>query len=195
MTEGEYRLIPITHNYLKVCILKRELPSKVYQDGLHIVRHNNIDYKLNPEAFDEKSAQVSVCMVCFIDLKSAYQFKREAPRHTIAYWELGREPAYVLKVIAAELIAIGKVVVFTPLFGLKPILWARGTGLRGHVVALPLSSSESVQSVVKSLPRRDLAKRVKLCILGKQSTWKVAKAIARRGPLSIKLEPMLLFLQ
>ena len=28
-----------------------------------------------------------------------------------------------------------------------------------------------------------------------QSTWKIAKNIARRGPLSIKLEPMLLFLQ
>ena len=36
---------------------------------------------------------------------------------------------------------------------------------------------------------------MKLCILGKRSTWKVAKALARRGPLSIKLEPMLLFLQ
>ena len=30
MTEGEYRQIPITHNYLKVCILKNELPSKVF---------------------------------------------------------------------------------------------------------------------------------------------------------------------
>ena len=60
---------------------------------------------------------------------------------------------------------------------------------------MPLNSSESLESVVKSLPRQDLAKRVKLCILGKRSTWKVAKALARRGPLSIKLEPMLLFLQ
>ena len=49
--------------------------------------------------------------------------------------------------------------------------------------------------MVESLPRRDLAKRVKLCILGNKSTWKIAKNIARRGPLSIKLEPMLLFLQ
>ena len=31
MTEGEYRQIPITHNYLKVCILKNELPSKVFE--------------------------------------------------------------------------------------------------------------------------------------------------------------------
>ena len=31
MTERKYREIPITHNYLKVCILKRELPSKVFE--------------------------------------------------------------------------------------------------------------------------------------------------------------------
>ena len=195
MTEGEYTLIPITHNYLKVCMLKRELPSKVYQDGFHIVRHNNIDYKLNPEAFDEKSAQVTVCMVCFIDLKSAYQFKKEAPRHTVAYWDLGRVPSYVPKLRAAEIIAIARAVVFTPIFELKAIHGMRSTGMRGHVVALPLNSTESLESVVESLPRRDLAKRIKLCILGNKSTWKIAKDIARRGPLSIKLEPMLLFLQ
>ena len=63
------------------------------------------------------------------------------------------------------------------------------------MVALPLNSTESLDSVVESLPRRDLAKRVKLCTLCKKSTWKIAKNIARRGPLSIKLEPMLLFLR
>ena len=67
--------------------------------------------------------------------------------------------------------------------------------MRGHVVSMPLNSTESLESVVQSLPRRDLEKRVKLCILGNKSTWKIAKSIARRGPLSIKLEPMLLFLQ
>ena len=51
MTQGEYRQIPITHNYLKICILKKELPSKVFRDGKHIVRLNNIDHKINPEAF------------------------------------------------------------------------------------------------------------------------------------------------
>ena len=195
MTEGEYRQIPITHNYLKICILKEELPSKVFRDGKHIVRHNNIDYKINPEAFIAQSALVTLCLVCFIDLKSAFQFKKEAPKHTIAYWDLGRVPSYVPKLNAAELIAIAKVVVFTPLFELKAVHGARSTGLRGHVVALPLNSTESLDSVVESLPRRDLAKRVKLCILGNKSTWKIAKNIARRGPLSIKLEPMLLFLQ
>ena len=159
------------------------------------MRHNNIDYQNNPEAFNIESAQVTLCIVCFIDLKSAFQFKKGAPEHTIAYWDLGRVPSYVPKLNAAELIAIAKVVVFTPIFELKAVHGARSTGMRGHVVALPLNSTKSLDSVVKSLPRRDLAKRVKLCILGNKSTWKIAKNIARRGPLSIKLEPMLLFLQ
>ena len=73
------------------------------------MRHSNIDYKINPEAFDENSAQVTVCMVCFIDLKYAFQFKKEAPRHTIAYRDLGRVPSYVPKLNAAETIAIAKV--------------------------------------------------------------------------------------
>ena len=47
MTKGEYRQIPITHNYLKNCILNQELPSKVFRDAKHIVRHNNIDYKIH----------------------------------------------------------------------------------------------------------------------------------------------------
>ena len=108
---------------------------------------------------------------------------------------MGRVPSYVPKLNSAELIAIAKVVVFTPIFELKAVHGARSTGMRGHVVALPLNSTESFDSVVESLPRRDLAKRVKLCILGNKSTWKIANKIARRGPLSIKLEPMLLFLQ
>ena len=63
------------------------------------------------------------------------------------------------------------------------------------MVALTLNLTESLDSVVKSLPQRDLAKRVKLCIRGNKSTWMIAKNIVRRGPLSIKLEPMSLFLQ
>ena len=122
-----------------------------------------------------------------------FQFKKKAPKHTIAYWDLGRVPSYVPKLNPAELIAIAKVVVFTPIFELKAIHGVRSSGMRGHVVAMPLNSSESLDSVVESLARRDMAKRVKLCILGNKSTWKVAKNIARRGPLSIKLEPMLLF--
>ena len=181
MTEGEYRQIPITHNYLKVCILERELPSNVIRDGKHIVRHNDIDYKINPKAFNVESAQVTLCIVCFIDLKSAFQFKKEAPKHTLAYWDLGRVPSYVPKLNAAELIAIAKFVVFTPIFELKAIHGARSTRMRGHVVALPLNSSESLDSVVESLPRRDLAKRVKICILGNKSTWKIAKNIPEGG--------------
>ena len=95
--------------------------------------YNNTVFKLNPEAFDEESTQVTLCEEFFVDLKLAYQFKKQAPIQTIAYWDLGRVPAYVLKLNAAELIAIAKVVVFTPLFELKPIHGARSTGLRGHV--------------------------------------------------------------
>ena len=94
-------------------------------------------------AFDEETAQVTVCKGCFIDLKSVFQFKKPPPIQTIAYWDLGRVPEYVMKLTAAELIAIAKVAVFTPIFELRSIHGVRSTGLRGHVVAMPLNSSET----------------------------------------------------
>ena len=84
-------------------------------------------FQLNPEASDDGTVQVIVCKGCFIDLKLAYQFKKPPPIKTVAYWNLERVPAYVLKLNAAQLIAIAKVVVFTLIFELRAINGARST--------------------------------------------------------------------
>ena len=194
MTDSECKSLPITHKYLKKFIFTGEVPGGVLRQVMHLLHYDGLTYMLVDEAFDLTTAQILVCVGCVNDLKYTLR-KKKLPIQTIAYHDLGRLPSYIPKLTSTERLAIAKVLVFAPIFELKPVQGARATGLKGNVVAIPLNSQDSLRSVVTSLPRLDLAQRVKVTIIAKRSMWKLAKNIVRKGPLSLKLQPILLVLR
>ena len=193
LVQDTFRQLPLDHDLIKVCVLTEEIKSKVHREALHIVEKDGIMYILAPEGFSVNTGLVNVCADCITGLQYSMR-TRKPPKYTIAYYDIGKIPLYIPKLTLLERFAISRVIVFTPIVELKIIHGARSTSLNGHVVALPTNAYESVQSFVSSLPRRDLSRRVKVTLQGKRSTWKVAKALARKGPLSIKIEPVLILL-
>ena len=167
MTDSECISLPITHNYFKKFLFTGTITGALRQ-VMHLLEYDGLTYRLADEALDSIDHKILVCSVCINDLKYARRTNK-LPIQSIAYHDLGRFPSNIPKLTSTERLAIAKVLVFAPIFELKPVHGARSTGLKGNVVAIPLNSKESLKSVVGSLPRLDLAKRVKVTILAKRS--------------------------
>lgn len=187
MTEGEFRLMPPDHARLKWCkIDKKHLPEEGTpgRDVLHLVELEGEFYHVAAEGVQD--GQFIVCNSCSTRLQHAKE-KGRAPVGTIAHYDLGKIPSHLLQLTLAEKLAIAKTLVFVPVIQFKAVCGARNVGIKGHAFSVPLSKPDTVES----LPRSDLKEHIQLAIYGSKETWKIAKAVARRGPLTLRIDVIL----
>ena len=158
---------------------------------MHIVKIGGKFFKFAKEGVD--GTNVTVCSQCEKDLFYGGR-KGKPPIQTIAHNDLGKFPPGLKKPSRAEILAFSSVTVYVCIVEFKAVFGARNQGIKGSAFALKLSEKETLASFVKTFPRRDLTKLITLAIFGEETTWKVAKQIARMGCLSISIEVIVMWL-
>ena len=179
---------------LKCCIVKNDdLPPQgsLQRNAMHLVEIGGKIFKLASEGVDGNN--VTVCIQCWEDLFYGSK-KGKPPIQTIAHNDLGKFPPHLKKPSRAEILAFSVVVVFVPIIECRAVFGARNKGIKGTVFAMKLSEDDTKASLVRSLPRRDLAKRITLAVFGEKSTWAVAKYLAKLGCISMSIEVIIMWL-
>ena len=189
MTDEELHLVPLTSNLLQ-CFKANpsELPAKdsIKCKSLHLVHSNNGDiFKLCDRGL--KDNQVVVCNTCHGNLP--YAAKTGKPLiYTLAHYDLGKKPRTELQTLT-----FGEK--FVPQIQLKPVHGKRNFGFKGHAFGIEASQSDIVESMVNMLPRHDLGDVMQISSCGDKELTSFAKEILRQGPLNIRMEVIMPWLE
>ena len=197
-TQGQYHMISINSKKLqifKVDETKDVLPPKnsIKYQHLHLTEMPNGDiYKVCQQAvYNDK---IGICNVC--NTKLSYKKSKEiAPKHTFAHYDLGKANSNLKKLTFAEKLAISKVIPFCPTIQYKPVYGKRNIGIKGHAFGIKTSQKDVWDSVVNVLPRLDLGDVIHVNLCAKKEMFAIAKQIIKQGPLHIRADVILEWLQ
>ena len=189
--EGEYHILRLKSPFLQ-CFKANinQLPPKdsyIYQ-SLHLFETKSGDiFKVCDKAVEKEKELILICDMCHDKLEYAVQ-KGQPPRHTLAYYDLGKKPDKLQRLSLGEKLAMSKVIVFVPQIQFKAVYGTGQKGIKGHAFGIKASEAEILKSVVNSLPRSDLNEVIHISLCGPPEFKNVAARILTQasGHLDIK---------
>ena len=131
-----------------------------------------------------------ICKQCSGTLKYAAKTKK-VPIHALAHYDLGKKPSGLVRLNLGEKLAISKSIVYVPLIQFKPVYGPGNAGVKGHSFGIKSSQEEIERSIMKILPRHDLAEVIQISLCAEKEMNHIAKEIIKRGPLDIRIEAIM----
>ena len=196
LTEGQHHALRSSSRLLQCCRADEEsLPSKdesLYK-YLHLVEINNDIYKLCEKGIKKEKDEITVCDKCHGNLIYAARSKKP-PINTFAHYDVGKMPK-LKKLTFGEKLAMSKVIVFVPQIQFKPIHGKSNQGIKGHAFGIRASQDEILNSLVRILPRQDLAEVIQISFCGDKQMWPIAKEILKKGDLHIRIDVIMIWLR